>query len=514
MGVQLLAQVAGHSNMERKGTALANKAVKERRKSRERVFHEPSTSSVAGLASTYAQSTQKPRIQDLCPEDKAKLGEVLRKFAEEKAQRMQNQELYDKKLRDNEKRLSKLRKENSKIKGECTTLKEKFEKSKVLLKCYQEQAQRTDFSPISQTSSEVSHDLESKKVLTYSPEISNLTSLEASPHKDFGYSYAPSAKVPLQLPTPYQRPDSRSAYSQTTEEKGIQAEADMSYSDDSRLEVSSFGQKILYDTVSPQVESAFISPPNEHERSRSRSALDEVKSLKADINSLSASLMKLKGSNTSVSKPEYDSWKQASPSFNQSRHETYLQPSEYIQPFYPSSPVKARHLPDREEERVKRILQRAEASSKRAQELMYSESEVVSRRASDLAHREPVPVNKRPVHSFHEPELVVDRMPRREPERQKQTRLPSSIHQSSFAADNFLSSSVSMRQRPFVEEDVPDFSHNFYDEALFDLVEDLERSSPQLIDDRLIDIIDDIENPRDSFEELRKRASQLRFANF
>jgi hypothetical protein len=516
--------------MERRSTALAQKAVKERRKSRDRGLVEPSASAVAGLASRLALSSQNVRLQDLCPEDKARIGELLKKLAEEKAQRMQSQELIDKERRNYEKRLKRLKKENAKVKGESQDLKDKFEKSLTLLKTYKEQAQRTDLSPVSVTSSEVSHDLPSQKFLSYSPEPSLPSSSEPSPQKDLPYTLRPS-KAPLQLPTAV-RPDSRSAYSQTTEDKGIQAEGDLSYSDFSKLEESSFGQKILYDTVSPQVESAVLSPPYELEQ---RSALDEVKSLKADINSLSASLMKLKGSSMSVSKPEYDSWKQSSPAFNQTRQDPSRQSFEPY--YYPPSPPRTKKNPDRDEERVKRILERAEASTRRAQELMHD----TPKRPHGL-----VPEVARTAHEhFHEPErdprlretaygarrdLPQDFVGRREPTPEpvvrdsvplRKTRLPSSIdvRMTSLweaSQEQSLTSSVSssIRKRPFVEEEVPDFSHNFYDEALFDLVEDLEKTPPQQVDDRLIDLIDDMQDPRDSFEELRQRASQLKFVNF
>jgi hypothetical protein len=455
----------------------------------------------------------------------------MKKLAEEKAGRMQSQELIDKERRNYEKRLKRLKKENAIVKGESQDLKDKFEKSLTLLKTYKEQAQRTDLSPVSVTSSEVSHDLPSQKFLSYSPQPSHPSSSEPSPQKDSPYKGLPS-KAPLLLPTPV-RPNSRSAYSQTSEDKGVQAEGDLSYSDFSKLEDSSFGHKILYDTVSPQVESAVLSPPNELEP---RSALAEVKSLKADINSLSASLMKLKGSSMSLSKPEYDSWKQSSPAFNQTRQDPSRQSFEPY--YYPPSPPRAKKNPDRDEERVKRILERAEASTRRAQELMHEAPrrphdygpEVARRAHEHLYELERDPRLGRETPYVARRDLPQDSVGKREPTPEpvvrdyvqlRPTRLPSSIDLQmtplwEASQGQSLTSSVSnsIRKRPFVEEEVPDFSHNFYDEALFDLVEDLEKTPPLQVDDRLIDLIDDLEDPRDSFEVLRQRASQLKFVNF
>jgi len=81
-------------------------------------------------------------LKDLCPEDKAKIGELIKKFAEEKQEKEELLKKLEEKQRFIEVSMNEIRKENEQVALESLELKEKFKHSISLLKNLQKNSEQ------------------------------------------------------------------------------------------------------------------------------------------------------------------------------------------------------------------------------------------------------------------------------------------------------------------------------------------------------------------------------------
>lgn len=111
-------------NFSKKPEVLLKKTLKNHRKpsnSREKEKETTPTSNAATL-------------KDLCPEDKAKIGELIKKLAEEKGEKEQLLRKLEEKQTIFENSMKEIRRENEQVALESLELKEKFKQSINLLK--------------------------------------------------------------------------------------------------------------------------------------------------------------------------------------------------------------------------------------------------------------------------------------------------------------------------------------------------------------------------------------------
>lgn len=78
------------------------------------------------------------RLKDLCAEDKAKVGELVKRVALEKNQKEELQNKATQDLKEKEKELLKAKKINKKLQKEAEEIRQQFEKSKELLNTYKQ----------------------------------------------------------------------------------------------------------------------------------------------------------------------------------------------------------------------------------------------------------------------------------------------------------------------------------------------------------------------------------------
>lgn len=125
------------------------------------------------------------RLSDLCPEDKAKVGELVKRLALEKSQREETENKLDRGKREKEKELKKMRKQNEKIRAEKEQLIAKYEKTLEILDTYkQNSAMQSSWKEWEKPKDEVSVLNGSFQSLNVTPEPQRIMSIAISPIKD------------------------------------------------------------------------------------------------------------------------------------------------------------------------------------------------------------------------------------------------------------------------------------------------------------------------------------------
>ena len=88
-----------------------------------------------------SRSDSQVRLSDLCPEDKAKIGELVKRLALEKSHREDTEQKFEQEKFEKEKQMRKLEKKNEKIRLEIEEMRIKYNKSKEILDTYTQNAQ-------------------------------------------------------------------------------------------------------------------------------------------------------------------------------------------------------------------------------------------------------------------------------------------------------------------------------------------------------------------------------------
>lgn len=86
---------------------------------------------------SYHEISQ-PRLKDLCADDKAKIGELVKKVALEKNQRLQIQNKVAKEMKDKQRELRNVKKLNKRLYEEAKNVRAQYEKSKEILEAYKQ----------------------------------------------------------------------------------------------------------------------------------------------------------------------------------------------------------------------------------------------------------------------------------------------------------------------------------------------------------------------------------------
>lgn len=106
---------------------------------------------------SFSKLDSEVRLTDLCPEDKARIGELVRRLALEKSQREDTESFYEQKIKSGEREKRKLEKEIEKIRASTEEYKHKYEKSMEILETYKQSQIRTSWdkqvfeSPLTQS---------------------------------------------------------------------------------------------------------------------------------------------------------------------------------------------------------------------------------------------------------------------------------------------------------------------------------------------------------------------------
>lgn len=350
------------------------------------------------------------RLTDLCPEDKARIGELVKRLALEKSQREESESKLEVEKEMKEKQLKRLAKENERIRNETRELKIKYDKSLEILETYkQNEHMRSNWKDWDKANE--SH--MTSNIITQSmratPDPMTLVNLPLSPIRE-------------------------------TNSIGVQTVCDK--------EIQTNEEPIcrMKNTESPHSE-----------------AVKEIKNLKEDLFFLSESVRTC--------------------NLTSLRASQHLMTSKARQDSEPSHSKKTSDVQKIEEERMKKIIERSEASTKRAQYLKDNQ------KIPDFGREKSVSIGMFE-QSFSENY-------KNSPEK----------HQYSFKKDNFESSKSNISQ-------------GFYDEGLFQLVDDLEQMEsqnyefPEESNSKFSDfseVSSSKDLPMSSLEELRVRA--LRFKN-
>ena len=412
------------------------------------------------LEATPPRSDSQVRLADLCPEDKARIGELVKRVALEKSQREETESKFDQEKRAKEKRIRKIAKENAKLLEEKQELIAKNEKLlEILESCKQNSGLQSSWrewekppseSPILQLNS-------STHSLNITSEPQKMMSMPISPIRD-----------------------TNNASVQTLSEKEVQAFEENFHQ---RTDSGSNPRKDYRDL--PRADSGNFFARIENREPPKSKVVNEIENLKNDIFTLSESVKcikasSLRASQNLVKRKDLDS---------------YGRSNDPIGP---------------EDEKLRRLIERSEASNKRAKNL---EKEVNSRN-----------IYESEVHSSDS-----DFRGSTEKERIKgfigasKNLKPVVEEKHEFAVK--LEKNNKTREKP----EIVTIDQGFYDDALFDLVDDLEKSEENQ------DIFDfpstsrfekdkdfssscssisnnssKIEKSVDSFQELRIRALRLK----
>jgi hypothetical protein len=348
--------------------------------------------------SSFLQTRGEVRLTDLCPEDKARIGELVKRLALEKSQREETESRFEHEKEFKEKQLKRLAKENERIRAETREIQAKYEKSLEILETYKinEQMKNSwkEWDPPAGSRGE-SQVLNSMRI---TPEPNALSHIPLSPIRDV-----------------------MSVGVQTVCDKEIQTADE---GQNQTLKVAEFPQS---------------------------DAIKNIKILKDDIFSLSESvrncnLTSLRASQNLIHRKEV------------------------------SQSSKFSEYPKVEEERIKKLIERSEASTKRGNILRENQKsdDFILEKTSSIGYFE---------QSFNG------------------NQSPPPKHQFSFKKESSLDSSK-------------EISAGFYDENLFNLVDDLEKMESQNFEDseaRFSDFSDlSRKESLDSLEELRSRALRLK----
>jgi hypothetical protein len=135
-------------------------------------FSSSSSSSTAAAAAAAASVQGGVRLKDLCPEDKAKVGELMKRLAQEKEEKEKALRELEHQKRKFDDYIEGIKEENQVIIKDSEEMQSKFAYSLNLLKSYQE----------SQTSSQSKREVDEKDVQTEDFGTGKFKAV-ASPHK-------------------------------------------------------------------------------------------------------------------------------------------------------------------------------------------------------------------------------------------------------------------------------------------------------------------------------------------
>lgn len=357
------------------------------------------------------------RLTDLCPEDKARIGELVKRLALEKSQREESESKLEMEKQVKEKQLKRLAKENERIRNETRELKMKYDKSLEILETYkQSENMRSSWKEWDRGNESHLNSNIITQSMRATPDPVSLVNLPLSPIREMN-------------------------------NVGVQTVCD----------------KEIQTCDEPYQRPRVVESPHSE-------AVKEIKNLKDDLFFLSESvrtcnLTSLRASQHLMSRKEPE------PSHLISRKESE-----------PSHSKKSSDMQKAEEEKIKKLIQRSEASTKRAEYLKNPP------KSSDFNAEKSISIGIFE-QSFNENH-------QNSPEK----------HQYSFKKEHSQTSK-------------PSITHEFYDEGLFQLVDDLELMEsrnyefPEESDSKFSDFSEfssKKEHSTDSLEDLRIRALRLK----
>jgi len=429
------------------------------------------------------------RLKDLCAEDKARIGELVKRIALEKSQREELQNKTESEKKKYKQQLKSLQKENQQRLSEADELRKRVEKYSEMLEYYKNQGiaaspepkvdtqesfsytpnRETATSPVRDSSlnqtvyTQTLRDQEVQADVDFQPKATAVqTSTDDVPRFRSTPQQATAVQTSTENATRFQSTLQQATAVQTSTEEPAR------FHSTARLEAQNSptfeeGPKFYTGTtpeLSPYQNSRtpHLSPFKNSQQPKETKASLQIKSLRQDISSIYASMSKFTNSygpsvrnSVAPSAASYSPLPDQKPSsiFQSSLNNPLLMESK------------------QEDTRVKNLMQRVEASSKRANQLFEQKDPVrdsQSFKLTDLGYPKKAETIK-------------------------------------------------------VQEEVPIIDDGFYDDNLFELVEDLERmeasESSMRVDSKVLNVIEDLEEEQgyesdESYNELKNRAYNLK----